>query len=384
MNTNMLTLASRLSDPDLLARIGVLAGKEREASVELVAHLAALDTRPSLFAGQSYGSLFGYCTQVLLLSEDAACNRIEAARACRSFPVILDHLVSGAMSLTSARLLRRHLTPENHEAVLARACGKSRREIEALVAELAPRPDAPTSVRKLPSPAPTLLPATTTTPGLPAATGEATIRSREPSPPLASPPPALPTRRPIIQTTSPERYRVQFTIGKESHDKLRRVQTLLRREIPDGDPGAIFDRALTLLLERIEKSKLGRAAGPRRRRPIRPGTDTDVREPGLRSRYVRQEVKDGVSRRDADQCAYVSPAGKRCTERTFLEFHHVRPYAKGGTATVENISLHCRRHNQYEAEMVFGPHEVSEMREAYGFQPRAPGVMSSQGIESLG
>ncbi len=370
MNTNMLVLASRLSDQDLLARIGALAGKEREASVELVAHLAALETRPSLYAGQSYGSLFGYCTQVLLLSEDAACNRIEAARACRSFPVILDRLASGAMSLTAVRLLRRHLTPENHEAVIARACGRSRREIEALVAELAPRPDVPTSIRKLPTPAPTLLPATT--PGA------------EPSPPLAGPPPALPARRPIIQTTSPERYRVQFTIGKESHDKLRRLQTLLRREIPDGDPGAIFERALTLLLERVEKAKLGRTARPRRRRPIRPGTDRAVREPGLGSRHVPQEVKDSVSRRDADQCAYVSPAGKRCTERTFLEFHHVQAYAKGGTATIENISLRCRRHNQYEAELVFGPHKVSEMREAYGFRPAAPGVMSGQSVGSLG
>src|SRR6266849_6050287 len=185
MNTNMLTLASGLSDQDLLARIGVLAGKEREASVELVAHLAALETRPSLYAGQSYGSLFGYCTQVLLLSEDAACNRIEAARACRSFPVILDHLASGAMSLTSVRLLRRHLTTDNHEAVVARACGRSRREIEALVAELAPQPDVPTSVRKLPNPSPTPMPM-----AMPTTT------------PCEAVPP---TRRPIIQATSPER-----------------------------------------------------------------------------------------------------------------------------------------------------------------------------------
>jgi hypothetical protein len=366
MNTNMLAVASGLSDQDLLTRIGVLAGKEREASVELVAHLAALETRPSLYAAQSCGSLFGYCTQVLLLSEDAACNRIQAARACRSFPVILDHLASGAMSLTSVRLLRRHLTTENHEAVIARACGRSRREIEALVAELAPQPDVPTSVRKLPHPSPTPIPMPMAMP---------TTTSCEAVPP---------TRRPIIQARSPERYRVQFTIGKESHDKLRRLQTLLRREIPDGDPGVIFDRALALLLEKVEKSKLGRAAGSRRRRPIRPGTDTDVREPGSGSRHVSQEVKDAVSRRDADQCAYVSPAGKRCTERTFLEFHHVRPYAKGGTATVENISLRCRRHNQYEAELVFGPHEVSEMREAYGFQSAPPGVTSSQAVGSLG
>src|SRR5712691_2503359 len=150
MNTNLLALAFGLSDPELLARIAALAGKERDASVELVAHLAELDTRPSLYAALGHGSLFTYCTAVLKLSEDAACNRIYAERACRRFPVILDALASGALSLTSVRMLSPHLTAENHEAVLARASGRSRSEIEALVAELAPRPDVPSSVRKLP------------------------------------------------------------------------------------------------------------------------------------------------------------------------------------------------------------------------------------------
>src|SRR6267142_6511591 len=151
MNTNMFALASGLSDHDLLDRIAALAGKERETSAELVAHLAALDARPSLYAAQGLGSLFGYCTQVLQLSEDAACNRIDAARACRRFPVILDHLASGALSLTTVRLLRPHLTPENYEAVLAEASGRSRQDILELLARLAPRPDVPSSVRKLPS-----------------------------------------------------------------------------------------------------------------------------------------------------------------------------------------------------------------------------------------
>ncbi|HEY8150106.1 MAG TPA: hypothetical protein VIK51_14460, partial [Vicinamibacteria bacterium] len=229
MNTNILALASGLSDRDLLARIGVLASKEREASVDLVAHLAALDTRPSLFASQGCGSLFTYCTEVLRLSEDAACNRIEAARACRSFPVILDYLASGAMSLTSVRLMRRHLTPENHEAVLARVCGRSRREIEALVAELAPRPDVPSSVRKLPNVTLVGAPTPVSAPTLPATSVEAAIVAPPEPPPPFRPPPVVPTRRPIVETTSPERYRVQFTIGKESHEKLRRVQALLRR-----------------------------------------------------------------------------------------------------------------------------------------------------------
>ena len=152
MQSNILTLAASLSDDDLLARLRALARKEREASAELVAHLAELDTRAALYAADGYGSLFSYCTQALRLSEDAACNRIEAARVCRQYPCVLELLAAGALSLTSVRLLGRHLTAENHRAVLARAENKSRREIEALVAELAPRPDVPSLVRKLPRP----------------------------------------------------------------------------------------------------------------------------------------------------------------------------------------------------------------------------------------
>jgi len=348
MSMNTLTLASGLSDHDLLARIGVLAATEREATVELVAHLAVLEARPALYAAQGYGSLFAYCTHVLHLSEDATCNRTKAARASRRFPVILDLLASGALSLTSVRLLAPCLTAENHEAVLARASGKSRRKIEALVAELAPRPDVPTSVRKLPVPAPV---AAVDTSSLPVK--EPGPSSTVPEPPTVIAPPASvpPTRRPIIQPTSPERYRVQFTIGKEGHDKLRRLQDLLRREIPDGDAGAIVERAIGVLLEKVEKAKRGAAARPR---PIRPGTDDLLRTPLPASRDIPRSVKRGSSRRDRDQCAYVAPNGTRCTERTFLEFHHLEPHAKGGLATVDNISLRCRRHNQYEAELIFG------------------------------
>jgi 5-methylcytosine-specific restriction endonuclease McrA len=275
--------------------------------------------------------------------------------------MILDLLASGAMSLTSVRILRPHLTPENHEAVLARASRRSRRAIEALVAEVAPRPDVPSSVRKLPTatPAATLMPAAT----LPAPHAEAArLAPPPPAPPISSPPLPMKTGRPIIETTSPERYRVQFTIGKESHDKLRRLQTLLRREIPDGDPGAIFDRALTLLLEKVEKTKLGAAAKPRPT-PIRPAADRQLRTPVVLSRDLPRDVKRGAWRRDGGQCAFVSGDGHRCTERAFLEFHHILPYAKGGLATVENISLRCRRHNQYESELVFGPRPASRVRE---------------------
>jgi len=348
MNTNILALASGLSDHDLLTRLLALAGKEREATVELVAHLAALDSRPSVYAAKGYGSLFTYCVEALRLSEDATCNRIYAARACRRFPKILEALAAGEMSLTSVRMLSPHLTDENWQTVLARAGGRSRRDIEALVAELAPRPDVPSSVRKLPNVAPAV--PTVPVPAIQAAA----IAIPVPPASLPAVPPPLTPRRPIIEATSPQRYRVQFTIGEESHDKLRRLQTLLRREIPDGDPAAIVDRALTLLLEKVERKKLAAAAKPRPARPIRPGTDTEALRTIPNSREIPSDVRGEAWRRDGGQCGFVSADGHRCTERTFLEFHHVIPYAKGGRATVDNISLRCRRHNQYEAELVFG------------------------------
>jgi hypothetical protein len=170
-----------------------------------------------------------------------------------------------------------------------------------------------------------------------------------------------PAPRAIVQTTAPQRYRVQLTIGQDTHDKLRRVQALLRREIPDGDAAAIFDRALTLLLERVEKTKLGATANPRSLGAIRPETDK-VHKPLTRTRCIPREVRCAVWQRDEGQCAFVSAAARRCAERAFLEFHHLRPYAKQGPATVANISLRCRRHNQYEAELAFGPRQVSMTR----------------------
>lgn len=175
--------------------------------------------------------------------------------------------------------------------------------------------------------------------------------------------------RPVVQTTAPQRYRVQFTIGEATHEKLRRLQALLRREIPDGDPGLIVDRAFTLLLEQVERTKLGAAAKPRPRRAIRPETDEDTEERVLPSRHVPREVRRAVWRRDAGRCAFVTAAGQRCTERTFLEWHHVQPYATQGPATLANISLRCRRHNQYEAELIFGRHGASIVGEGTTISP---------------
>ena len=106
---------------------------------------------------------------------------------------------------------------------------------------------------------------------------------------------------------------------------------------------------MRLLREKVENKKLGATTKPRRKATIRPGTDKP------RSREGPRAVKRVIWRQDAGECAFVAPDGRRCSEKAFPEFYHVHAHAFGGPPTVGNISLHCWRHNQYEAELIFGP-----------------------------
>lgn len=245
--------AKRLTDTDLLQRTKELAASERGATVELIAHLAEVDAR-RLQLGEGYGSLFSYCTAGLLLSEHEACNRIEAARASRRFPEILPRLERGELNLTTVRLLAPHLTADNHIPVLDAARGLSKRAVLELVAGLAPRPDVASSVRMLPTtPVPEATPMARS-----AASGKTGLKSDSPiaRPESAHDLPALgASGQPEAVPPVPERYRIQFTAGRETHVKFRRLQGHLRREIRNGDPAEIFDRALTLLLERVERGR---------------------------------------------------------------------------------------------------------------------------------
>ena len=86
--------------------------------------------------------MFEYAIEVLHMSEHEAYVRIRAARLGRQFPIVLSMLERNELHLTAIKLLGPHLTQENHVAVLERARGKSRGEIERIVAELAPNATA--------------------------------------------------------------------------------------------------------------------------------------------------------------------------------------------------------------------------------------------------
>jgi hypothetical protein len=331
MSADMLSEAARLSDQDLLARVQFLARREREATAALIAHLAVLDER-RLYLAEGCPRLFIYCTQVLHFSEAAAYRRIEVARVARQYPLIITMLAEGSVTLTNVLLLAPELTPANHRPLLAAATHKSKDDVEELVASLRPKPLVPPSIRKLPVVGTSAAPNTTV---------------ETPSPAQAiftSLPTRLPAVRRMVSPLAPERFEVQFTASAEMRQKLQYAQDLLRHRIPNGDIADVLDLALTALIKNLEREKLGASARPRSRGDADP-----------KSRHVPAKVRREVWARDGGRCAFVAQNGRRCVERGFLQFHHVRPYSAGGPPTVDNIELRCWAHNQYEAEQYFGP-----------------------------
>jgi hypothetical protein len=143
----------QLTDGELLLRLADILRQSRRNEALLVAHIAEADAR-RLYAREASPSMFAYCTERLHLSEAEAYLRIAAARASREHPILLAMLGDGRLHLTAIAKLAPHLTPDNRDAVLERATHCSKRQVEELAAELAPRPDAPALIRKLPEPPP--------------------------------------------------------------------------------------------------------------------------------------------------------------------------------------------------------------------------------------
>lgn len=302
-----------LSDDELVEQVKDLAACERRASVALIRSLVEFDAR-RLYLREGCSSLFTYCTQVLHLSEGSAYNRIETARAARRYPSVLEALDRGDVTLTAVRLLAPYLTPANHEEVLQAARHKSKQEIQELIASINPRPAVPTVIRRVA----------------------------------------------FVTPLAPERYLLQVTLTRETHEKLRRAQMLARHAVPDGDVGSILDRALALLVDHLERRRFAQTASPR------PNADDSP----VSGRHIPAAVRRAVWQRDEGRCAFVGGMG-RCHETAFLEFHHVAPYAAGGVATPDNIQLRCRAHNQFEARLFFGDTIVRE-RQPVWITDRSP------------
>ena len=95
----------QLSNKELLSQTKLLVQKERNIHIQVLRHLAEIDSR-KLFFKQGFFSLFDYAVRELGYSEGAAYRRIKAMKLCRELPETANRLQSGRLSLSAASQLQ--------------------------------------------------------------------------------------------------------------------------------------------------------------------------------------------------------------------------------------------------------------------------------------
>jgi hypothetical protein len=333
-----------LGDEELMASLRALVVRSNETEAEMIEHLAEVDERRLYLPRRT--SLWDFCLRELGFSENVAATRIAVARESRRFPQMIEMLRTGRIHLSGLRMLCGHLTPDGCDELLAKAVGKTRREIEELLAARAPRPPVPDSIRKTPDRAAPEAAAATATPLFAAPTPTACAPAVEPAPE---------NRRPaVVAPLSAETYEVKYTASRPQRDRIRHAQDLLRHQLPTGDLAEIIDRALALFIADVEKRRF--AVGRKSRSKA-----ASVEGPA-RSRDIPDAIKRAVYERDGRQCAYIGPDGRRCEERGWLELDHRDGFARIGEHRREGIRLLCRAHNGYAADQMYGRRWMDDKR----------------------
>src|SRR5262249_51709209 len=146
-------------------------------------------------------------------------------------------------TLSTIELVKKLLTEESYDEIVDAVAHKTKHEVLVFLAERAPKPDVPAAITTIPSQV-----------------------SFTPPPPS----PAVVTTAPQIAPLAPARHKVQFTASDELRQKLERAADLMRHANVNGDLAVVVERAVDLLIEKLEKTRLGKTT-----RPKPPSEDTE-------------------------------------------------------------------------------------------------------------
>jgi 5-methylcytosine-specific restriction endonuclease McrA len=323
---------SHLADPTLELELATSTVRLSKDVASHLARIAEFDAR-KLYAPAGCSSMHDYCKERLGMNKDVASKRIQAARVARDFPAIFEAVADGRLTYSAVCLLAPCLATGTAESLIAAAAGKSSAEVRQFLREQFPKPEVFTW---------TETPVGQPVPRQADGVAGAALGAGEHDPDHAH----LHVRA-HVEALSAQLFGVQFPLNKEEYDLMQRSRELR----PAADEKEVFVRALRAHVAQMEKRKIGA-------KPSRPP------RPTRSARLVPAHIRHAVWERDQGQCTFVSEDGHRCTARTHLQFDHVVPAAQGGEATVSNIRLLCRTHNQYEAERVLGAEFMRNKREA--------------------
>src|SRR6478735_9627533 len=286
----------RLGNSELLAGLSVLVQQSNELTAQMLAHLVELEER-MLHPELGYPSLFSYCVEALGMSEGAAGRRVAAARVCRRFPGAFERVARGQLHLCALCALAPHLTTDNAAELLDACRGKTRRQVEELLAVRFPRPDVREQIRRLPARTALVAVAeqtalvkqtieTSSAPlaGSVEASGQIGGQAPATAPnhrsqrtslvdnPVAKSSPTASAATPNsggrareLEPLSAERFGVHFTADAELRQLIERARALASHRLPNGDLASLMKLMATCFVRQEEKRRFGIGARPRRK-----------------------------------------------------------------------------------------------------------------------
>ncbi|HSC89354.1 MAG TPA: HNH endonuclease signature motif containing protein [Polyangiaceae bacterium] len=292
------SLAS-VSDEELVAGLCALEAKQRSTMAAIIEHLVEMERR-RLHLRLGYSSLYEYCLKALGLSEDEAYRRMTCARLAARQPEIVARLARGELSLTTVTMLKPHWSAKSAAELLEMAAGVSKRQLEKRLAARFPERSRPDAIE----------------------------RGR-------------------TRPTGAERWRVEAEVGESTRDLLERALDLMMHTNPERALEPVLEKALGLLVAKLEKEKRAKAERPR-------PTTTPPAPTSAPARPARSKARPAIPRatvratyqRDQERCSFIAPDGWRCEQRHFLEIDHRTPWSRTHDHSPENLRVLCRAHNQ--------------------------------------
>ena len=140
----------------------------------------------------------------------------------------------------------------------------------------------------------------------------------------------LPKER--VRPLQEDRLELRVTISSELEGMLTRIKDLLsqKRQKPSSLEEVLLEVASHYLKRHDPIEKAKRALG------VRPAQENSP-----------THAKHTLALRDQGQCTFRYPDGKRCSERRWLDRHHLKSISEGGQNTIENLTTLCRAHHRY-------------------------------------
>ncbi len=243
----------------------------------------------------------------------------------------------------------------NKEEVISAVKGKSRKEVDLYLASFRPRKQLRESIK------PIVVSRRDITPEPATHKSSAKVSvSKEEGPQITFAIESDSNLLNIKNDVSEKRYQLSFSISAPVQEKLEEAKSLLSSKYPKGVKlEYVLAEALEVLLEKRspERRAMGRAKrlAKKEASKVHPGQKPEQKAPAQKAkRHIPQALKDQVYQRDKGRCAFVASDGKRCNATYDLEIHHIKPFARNGRHSLENLELRCRCHNIHQAKIDFG------------------------------